>query len=88
MAARTYQVLVDNRAQKEIAKLERDGQRRIVTKIESLARNPRPNGVDKLEGDDELYRVRVGDFRIIYQIRDRELIVLIVRVGHRREIYK
>ncbi len=88
MTAKTYSVLVDGRAQKEIANLEKDAQRRIVTKIESLAKNPRPNGVDKLEGNDELYRVRVGDYRIIYQIRDRELIVLVVRVGHRREVYK
>ena len=86
--ARTYAVLVDTRAQKEITKLNKDAQRRIVAKIESLARNLRPNGVDKLESSEELYRVRVGDFRIIYQIKERELIVLVVRVGHRREVYR
>jgi mRNA interferase RelE/StbE len=87
MAGKAYTVLVDGRAAKEIAELERDIQRRIVTKIESLATNPRPNGVDKLKSNDDLYRVRVSDYRIIYQIGDRELIVLVVRVGHRREVY-
>jgi mRNA interferase RelE/StbE len=86
--AKAYSVQIDGRAVKEIAKLAKDIQRRILVRIESLATNPRPNGVDKLEGNDELYRVRVGDYRIIYQIRDRELIVLIVRVGHRREVYR
>ena len=88
MAGKTYSVLTDHRAQKEIKKLDKDAQRRIVTKIESLATNPRPSGVDKLEDNDELYRVRVGDYRMIYQIKDRELIVLVVRVGHRREVYR
>jgi mRNA interferase RelE/StbE len=47
---------------------------------------PRPEGVKKLEGEKDLYRLRVGDYRIIYTIRDRELIVLVLKVGHRREV--
>jgi len=59
--------------------------RRIVRKVEALEENPRPFGVEKLAGPDELYRVRVGDWRIVYAIRDRGLVVIVVRIGHRRE---
>jgi mRNA interferase RelE/StbE len=67
--------------------MPRDSQRRIVAKIESLAENPRPHGAIKLVGED-CYRVRVGDYRIIYAIADEKLVVIIVEIGHRREIYR
>ena len=60
---------------------------RIIERVEELASNPRPAGVKKLVSEDNLYRVRVGEYRAVYQIRDRELVVLIVKVGHRREVY-
>jgi len=53
-----------------------------------LANNPRPFGSDKLAGPEELYRVRVGDYRIVYQIQDEALLVLVVKIGHRREVYR
>jgi mRNA interferase RelE/StbE len=56
--------------------------------IDSLAENPRPPGCVKLQGHVELYRVRVGDYRIVYQIQDAILVVLVVEIGHRREIYR
>ena len=61
--------------------------RRIVKRIESLADNPRPRGVQKLSGK-ERYRIRQGRYRILYSIRDRELIVYIVRVGDRKSVYR
>ena len=61
--------------------------RRIVKRIESLAENPRPNGVQKLSGK-ERYRIRQGRYRILYSIRDRELIVYIVRVDDRKSVYR
>ena len=61
--------------------------RRIVKRIESLADNPRPKGVQKLSGK-ERYRIRQGRYRILYSIRDRELIVYIVRVGDRKSVYR
>jgi len=61
--------------------------RRIVKRIESLADNPRPKGVQKLSGK-ERYRIRQGHYRILYSIRDRELIVYIVRVGDRKSVYR
>jgi mRNA interferase RelE/StbE len=63
-------------------------QERIVGRIEELAAEPRPRGAVKLQGEDDLYRIRVGDYRVVYTIRDEELIVLVLRVGHRRDVYR
>jgi len=61
--------------------------RRVVKRIESLADDPRPGGVQKLSGK-ERYRIRQGRYRILYSIRDRDLIVYIVRIGHRKSVYR
>jgi len=61
---------------------------RLREAINALEENPRPANSVKLQGNEELYRVRVGDYRIVYQIQDQQLVVLIVQVGHRREIYR
>ena len=68
--------------------LDAKQQSRVVETIEALERNARPSGVAKLSGSDDLYRLRVGDYRIVYQIEDAKLIVLIVKVGHRRDVYR
>ncbi len=68
--------------------LDAKQQSRVVEAIESLERNARPSGVVKLSGSDDLYRVRAGDYRIVYQIEDAKLIVLIIKVGHRRDVYR
>ena len=60
---------------------------RIVTRIGLLADNPRPVGVEKLSGD-EKYRIRQGDYRILYEIVDDRLVVTVVRIGNRREVYR
>jgi len=56
--------------------------------MDALAINPRPKGVKKLTGLDSLYRIRTGDYRIVYQVRDDRLIVLVVRIGHRKDVYR
>jgi mRNA interferase RelE/StbE len=61
---------------------------RINEKILELAENPRPSGVIKLEGSNDTYRIRVGSYRVLYDIFDDVLIISVVRVGHRREVYK
>jgi len=61
---------------------------RLREALDALEENPRPINSVKLQGEEELYRVRVGDYRIVYQIQDRQLIVLVVQMGHRREIYR
>jgi mRNA interferase RelE/StbE len=63
-------------------------QKRLCQRIDALADNPRPAGVVKLSGSDDIYRVRIGDYRIIYEIQDIGLIVLVLKIGHRRAVYK
>jgi mRNA interferase RelE/StbE len=60
----------------------------IIEKIQALASHPRPAGYAKLHGADDLYRVRQGDYRIIYQILDKALVVIVVKIGHRKEVYR
>ncbi len=82
-----YSVRIKPSATKELEKVPVEHRRRIATRILSLAENPRPYGCEKLTGDD-LYRIRQGDYRVVYSIEDDVLIVLVVRVGHRRDVYR
>ena len=82
-----YSVLIQPSAAKELEKLPVEQRRRIGKKIRSLADEPRPYGCEKLSGDD-LYRIRQGDYRVVYSIEDKVLVVLVVRVGHRRDVYR
>ncbi len=74
-------------AVKALAKLESLTRKRIQTAIDKLATDPFPPGVKKLQGDDA-YRIRVGDYRVIYDVQRGRLTVLVIRIGHRREIYR
>ena len=82
-----YTILIERYAQKQIMKLDRKVIPVLKTAISGLADNPRPYGYKKLKGEDA-YRIRVGDYRIIYEINDDKIIVIVVSVGHRKEIYK
>jgi mRNA interferase RelE/StbE len=84
----TYQVEFTKKASKQLDKLSKDLQQKIKTKVQELADNPRPSGVVKLENSDDRYRIRVGDYRVLYEIQDDLLIVSVIRVGHRREVYR
>lgn len=75
-------------ATKSIEKLPKDIQKGIITAIESLSQTPRPLGVKKLHIKDNLYRIRVGNYRVIYTIKDREFYILITLVKHRKDAYK
>ncbi|QLE57294.1 type II toxin-antitoxin system RelE/ParE family toxin [Nostoc sp. TCL26-01] len=83
-----YEVKFTNAARKMFRKLSQELQDRIQTKIDDLAIEPRPNGVKKLKGEENSYRIRVGDYRVIYDIFDDVLLVSVVSVGHRSEVYK
>lgn len=83
-----YTVIVAAPAARDLRKLPEDARRRIGRRIDALAGDPRPHGVRQLKGLPELYRVRIGEYRAIYQIQDRELLVLVVQVRHRREVYR
>ena len=75
-------------ARKAMARLSPPDRRRIDKHILALADDPRPQGAIPLKGDVGVWRVRVGDYRVIYQIRDRALIVVVVDVGHRGDVYR
>jgi mRNA interferase RelE/StbE len=83
----SYRVLVKRSATKELESVPLKDRRRLVARIQGLATNPRPVGVQKLSGE-EKYRLRQGDYRILYEMVDQDLIVTVVRVGHRRNIYR
>ncbi|MGV8139063.1 MAG: type II toxin-antitoxin system RelE/ParE family toxin [Mangrovibacterium sp.] len=80
-------VFVERYAQKQIMKLDKKAVPVIKSAIAGLADNPRPQGYIKLKGE-EAYRIRVGNYRIIYEINDRKIIVTVVAVGHRKDIYR
>ena len=85
-----YRIEFAPKADRQFRNLERSLQVRLGRRIDSLAENPYPQGVKKLGGEweEDLYRVRVGDYRIVYQVRQKRLLVLIVRIGHRSEVYR
>ncbi len=83
-----YTVRLNARTGKILDRLPSDVRRRIVRKLVALEDDPRPPGVEKLAGVDDLYRVRVGTYRIVCAIRERELVVIVVRIGHRRDVYR
>ncbi len=83
-----YRIEFASAATREFSKLAKGLQQRIASKIDALASQPRPRGVEKLEGQERRYRLRVGDYRVIYEIQDEVLVVLIVKIGHRREVYR
>lgn len=84
----TYAVRIKRPAVKALESLPRSERERIGAAIDALASNPRPVGAIRLAGATDLYRVRVGDYRVLYEIQDAELIVLVVKIGHRREVYR
>jgi len=83
----SYKIEIKKSATKEISKLPNKEIHRIIDKIQALSEEPRPNTCKKLSGD-EKYRIRVGNYRILYSIEDNVLVVYIVKVGHRKNIYE
>lgn len=82
-----YSVELLPSAARALARLDRAVQRRIARRIDRLAADPRAGAV-KLRGADEVWRVRVGDYRVLYAIEEHRLIVLVIKIGHRRDIYR
>ena len=84
----TYQIEWKSSALKELKRLDRQVVPRIFAAVEDLSSDPFPQGCRKLHGGDRTYRVRVGDYRIIYEVFGDRLVVEIVRVRHRRDVYR
>ncbi len=83
----TFAVEFTAAAARQVRKLDRPVRFRVLTAIEGLAEEPRPAGAMKLVGEQTAWRIRVGDYRVIYDIYDEALVVTVVRAGHRREVY-
>ena len=82
-----YRVILPKSVQKELDRLPDEMLKRVMARLTELEVNPRPPDVKKLKGR-SAWRIRVGDYRVIYEIHDRELQILVITVGHRREIYR
>jgi mRNA interferase RelE/StbE len=83
-----YAVQYDPRAAKELAKLHRPVARRIVKAVDALGEQPRPRGARPLVGYPGLWRVRIGDHRVVYAIKDAELVILALRIAHGSDVYR
>jgi mRNA interferase RelE/StbE len=83
-----YIIIVPKSVQKQLDALPTDVYERIAIKIQQLAEDPRPDGVVKMKGTENEYRIRVGDYRVRYEITDKELIVFLLQCKHRKDIYR
>ncbi len=84
----TYEVKLATSAAKEFRSLPLELKRRIGAVIDRLSQDPRPPGVRKLVGHERLYRIRVGQYRVVYEVDDKEQLVRVTRIRHRREVYR
>ena len=83
----SYEILVERSAQKSLAKISSPDRQRVIDGIRRLGEDPRPRSCRKL-ADREAWRLRIGRYRVIYEIHDDRLVVLVIALGHRREIYR
>ena len=84
----SYRVELTRSAEKDLRRIDKTQIPFIYRAIECLSTDPRPHGVKKLAGADKTYRIRVEDYRIIYEIEDQVLVVLVIRVAHRKDVYR
>lgn len=83
-----YAILLAPPAERQFRSYAPAIQKRLVKRMKTLQNDPRPHGVKKLAGEEELYRIREGKYRIVYTIQDKGLIVLVLKIGDRKEIYR
>ncbi|MFA6224097.1 MAG: type II toxin-antitoxin system RelE/ParE family toxin [Desulfomonilaceae bacterium] len=83
-----YRIQIIPSALKELIRLPKRNQKRVDFQILSLATQPRPNGAKALIGLEQFYRLRVGDYRIIYKVQDQDLLILVTKIGHRKDVYR
>lgn len=88
MASHSYEVEISRTAEKQLRKLPRDDQQRIVEAIWPLAEDPHPRGSRKLSGYDDVFRIRIGRYRVLYSVSRGKLVVIILKIGYRRDIYR
>jgi mRNA interferase RelE/StbE len=83
-----YKIVVSATAERQLKKIRREDTIRILQSISLLADEPRPSGCRKLSGYDDIYRIRIGNYRVIYEIDGKRIIIVILKIGHRREVYR
>ncbi len=83
----SYEIEITRTAEKRFRKLPSQDQGRLAKALLALATNPLPRGARKLQGYEDVFRIRVGAYRILYSIEERRLIVIILKIGHRQDIY-
>lgn len=90
MGDRRYEVRLVASARRSLERLPADTRRRVTRALRGLEINPRPRGATRLVAQDNwpVWRIRVGDYRVLYEMRDEALVVLVIRIGHRREVYR
>lgn len=84
----TYTIITPKAVQKQLNALPDDIYNRIALRIQQLAEDPRPDGVVKMKGSDNEYRIRIGDYRVRYEIDDKKLIILLLQCKHRKDVYR
>ena len=87
-SAPRHQIVLARQAVRSLAQLQRQDQQRIRAALDLLAENPRPPRCLSLKGEEGVYRIRVGDFRILYEVFDQALVMQMIRIGHRREVVR
>lgn len=83
-----YKIQFTKHAESQLTSLPKDEIKKISKRIDKLASDPFPPKCEKLEGEEGVYRVRQGDYRILYSVFDKKLIILVLKIGHRREVYR
>ena len=83
-----YRIEFSTTAERQFKKLQKEVQARLKNRIDILAENPFPRGLKKLSAEEDLYRLRIGDYRIIYQVQGKALLILILKLGHRKNVYR
>ena len=84
----SYSVEVTRTAEKQLRRIAKRDRSRLVEAIQGLADRPRPHSARKLQGYDDVYRIRVGQYRVVYEVFEDRVIVIVLKVGHRKDIYK
>jgi len=84
----SYKIEVKKSAAKDLKKIPKADRKRIVDKIDSLAENPPLKETTKMKGNNPFHKIRVGDYRIVYEIQEDVLLILIIKIGHRKDIYR
>ncbi|UCF47513.1 MAG: type II toxin-antitoxin system RelE/ParE family toxin [Myxococcales bacterium] len=84
----SYNVELTRTAEKQLRRIAKRDRKRVVEAIQGLAERPRPRGARKLQGYDDIYRIRVGQYRIVYEVFEDRVVLIVLKVGHRKDIYK